>query len=157
MSIREDELAALMSASDKSSDRQQNTPGRFYAGWSSNEDLPPIERLMLAVLQDALECVAGCATTYAGGLIPSGSAQAAADWITDINDSEFFSFISICDLLRLDAAAARKAIVERFGSGLQRSRRFPVTREPAKLSPGAYRKRSPSMRRAIDNRASFKR
>ena len=111
---------------------------------------------MLAVLQDALECLAGGAT-YAGGLNPRGSAQAAADWITDINDSQVFSFMSVCDVLGLDAAAVRKALITRLGSGLQRSRRSPVTREPIKLSLGAYRKRSPSMHWAVDNRALFKR
>jgi hypothetical protein len=144
-----------MSASDKMSDPQQTTPGRFYGGWSSSEDLPSIKRLMLAVLQDALECLAGRAI-YTAGLNPRRSAQEAAEWVADMNERAVFSFNSVCDALSLDAAAVRKALIEWPVSGLRMSRRSPVTREPVELSLRAYRKRSPSVSRTVNNRASFR-
>src|SRR5215469_9133027 len=144
-----------MSASDKMSGPQQNTPGRFYGGGSSNEDLPSIKRLMLAVLQDALECLAGGAN-YPGGLNTHRSAQDAAMWVADTNERDIFSFNSVCDVLGLDAAAVRKALIEMPISGLRMMRRSPVTREPIKLSLAAYRKRGPSARREVNNRASSK-
>ncbi|MBV8451512.1 MAG: hypothetical protein JOZ29_04475 [Deltaproteobacteria bacterium] len=112
---------------------------------------------MLAVLHDALGCLAGRAI-YTGGLNARRSVQEAADWIADMNEREVFSFNSVCDVLGLDAAAVRKVLIERPISGLRMSRRSPVAREPVKLSLAANRKRSPSMRRAqaVNNRASFK-
>jgi hypothetical protein len=136
-----------MSASDKMSGPQQNTPGRIYGGWSASEDLPSIKRLMLAVLQDALECLAGRAIRT-GGLNTHRSAQEAADWIADLNEREPFSFNSICDVLGLDAAAVREALIEWPSSGLRMPHRSPVAREPVKLSLAAYRKRRPSVRRS---------
>jgi len=135
-----------MSASDKMSGPQQNTPGRIYDVWRESEDLPSIKRLMLAVLQDALECLAGRASDTRG-LSTRRSAQEAADWIADLNEREAFSFNSICDVLGLDAAAVREALIESPISGLRIPHRSPVAREPVKLSLAAYRKRRPSVRR----------
>jgi hypothetical protein len=144
-----------MSASDKMSDPQRTIPGRFDGERSSSEDLPSIKRLMLAVFQDALECLASRAV-YSGGLNTRRSAQEAADWVADMNDSEVFSFNSVCDVLGLNAAAVRKALMAGPVSGLRISRRSPVTREAVKLSLGAYRQRSPSVHRMVNNRASSK-
>ena len=144
-----------MRASDKMPGPQQNMPGQFHDGWSSNEDLLSIRRLMLAILQDALECLAGCAVRP-GGLNTRTSAQDAALWIADTNEREIFSFNSVCYVLGLDAAAVRKALIDLPISGLRMLRRSPVAREPVKLSLAAYRKRDPNMRRAANSRASSK-
>ena len=144
-----------MRASDKMLGPQQNMPGQFHDGWSSNEDLLSIRRLMLAILQDALECLAGRAA-YPGRLNTIRSARDAARWVADTNERDIFSFNSICDVLGLDAAAVRKALIEMPISGLRILRRSPVAREPVKLSLAAYRKRRPSTRRAVNNRASSK-
>jgi hypothetical protein len=111
---------------------------------------------MMAIFQDAVACLAGRAM-YSGRLNTRRSAQEAADWVADMNDSEVFSFNSVCDVLGLDAAAVRKALIEWPVSGLRMSRRSPVTREAVELSLGAYRKRSPSVHRTVNNRISFKR
>jgi hypothetical protein len=134
---------------------QQSIPCWFYRGWSSSEDLPSIKRLMLAVLQDALECLAGRATG-AGGLNSRRTAQEAAEWVADNNDTEVFSFKSVCEVLGVDAAAVRKALIEWPISGVRMSRRSAVRREPVKLSLVAYRKRSASVRRTATSRASCK-
>jgi hypothetical protein len=110
---------------------------------------------MLAIFQDALGCLAGRAV-YSGGLNTRRSAQEAADWVADMNDSEVFSFNSVCDVLGLDDAVVRKAIIAGPVSGLRMPRRSPVTREAVKLSLGAYRQRSPSVHRTVNNRTSFK-
>jgi hypothetical protein len=93
---------------------------------------------------------------YSGVLNTHRSAQEAADWVTDMNDSEVFSFNSVCDVLGLDATAVRKALFGWPVSGLRMSRRSPVTREAIKLSVGAYRQRNPSVHRTVNNRASYK-
>jgi hypothetical protein len=109
----------------------------------------------LAVFQNTLECLASRAMS-SGGLRTRRSVQEAADWAADMNDSEVFSFNSVCDVLGLDAAAVGKAHIEWPVSGLRVSRRSPVTREVVKLSLGAYQQRSPSVHRTVNIRTSFK-
>ena len=109
---------------------------------------------MLAVLRDALECLSG-RPTGTGGLDARRSAQEAAQWVTDTNEKDLFSFNSVCDVLGLDPAAVRKALMEWPISDLRIPRRSPVTGEAVKLSLAAYRKRILSVR-GIDNRAPFK-
>jgi hypothetical protein len=106
---------------------QQNARGGFYDAWSSTETLPAIRRLMLAVLQDALECLANEATD-AGGLNTRKCAQEAADWVTDMNQREVFSFKSVCEVLGLNAAALGEALIESLTSGLRMPRRSTVAR-----------------------------
>ena len=134
---------------------QQSIPCWFYRGWSSSEDLPSIKRLMLAVLQDVLDCLAG-RVTYGGGLNAGRTAQKAVEWVADNNETEVFSFKSVCEVLGVDAAAVRKALIGWLISGVRMSRRSAVTREPVKLSLAAYRKRSASVRRTANHRASCK-
>jgi hypothetical protein len=136
-------------------DRQQNAAGRFSAGCITTEDLPSIRRLMLAVLQDALECLSNDATN-AAGLNTRKRAQEAADWLTDMNEREVFSFKSVCEVLGLNAAAVRKVLIDSPTSGLRMPGRSPVVREPAKLSLTPHRERIPGMRRARSNGPSFK-
>jgi hypothetical protein len=106
-----------MNASDERFTQEQITPRGFYGGWSASEDLPSIKRLMLAVLQDALECFAG-RTACTRGLTTRRSAQEAADWVADTNYIEVFSFNSVCEVLGLDAAAVRRAFIEWPSFGL---------------------------------------
>jgi hypothetical protein len=135
---------------------QLNLPGRCHRGWDAAEDLPSIKRLMLAVLRDALECLAGRAS-YREGSNANRSVEEAAGWIADTNEREVFSFNSVCYVLGLDAAAVRKALIDWPATGLRMSRRSPVAREPVKLSLAPYRKRSPSIPYPSgDNRALFK-
>jgi hypothetical protein len=142
-----------MSASDKMCSTRTNVPSGLYGDWSSHQDLSSIKRLMLAVLQDALECLKGCAT---GGSNARKSAQEASDWFADMNEREVFSFNSVCYVLGLDAAAVRKALIEWPTSGLRLSRRSPVARESIKLSLAPYRKRSPSVHGMVNNRTSLR-
>jgi hypothetical protein len=127
-------------------DRQQNAAGHFSAGRITNDDLPSIRRLMLAVLQDALDCLASGGTCARGPNARRCARREAADWVKDMNEREVFSFKSVCEVLGFDAAAVRKALIELPASGLPMPRRAPVAREPVKLSINPYRKRTPSVR-----------
>jgi hypothetical protein len=140
-----------MSDLDKIADPQQDTAGS-YGERSSSEDLSSIKRLMLAVLQDALECLAGRAVCT-GGSDTSRRLREAAEWVADNNETEVFSFNSVCEVLGVDAAAVRKALIEGRRSGLRISRRSPVMRGSGKLSRTPFRKRSSSAHRTINNRA----
>jgi hypothetical protein len=83
-------------------------PSQYFAVEIWNHDLEGELRLALAVLEDAV----GCFQRYA-------SATAwrerrlffeAAQWIYEEDTGWTFSFESICSLLQLDAAAARRAL-----------------------------------------------
>jgi hypothetical protein len=124
-------------------------PYQSYGAWNSSEDLPSIKRFMLAVIENALECIAGRAVCTKG---PEARriAQEAADWVADVNESDAFSFNSVCDSLGLDPDAVRLALTRWLASGPRMSRRPPVTRQ-VRLSVAAYRRRSPRLRRAADD------
>ena len=143
-----------MSALDKIAYSQQDTAVCSYGERSSSEDLSSIKRLMLAVLQDALECLAGRAVCTAGS-DTRRKLREAADWVADNNETEVFSFNSVCEVLGVDAAAVRKALIEWRRSGVRVSRRSPVMRGSGKLSRTPIRKRSSSAHRTVDNQASI--
>jgi hypothetical protein len=108
-------------------------PSHFYAGRRRHvEETAPMRRLMLAVLRDALECIAGRAGG-ARGFGARNTAQEAIDWIEDANDREIFSFTSVCDALDINPDALRKSLYDWLHSGRRLERRSPVKRETAIL------------------------
>jgi hypothetical protein len=102
-------------------------PSQIYASGHDIEATEPIRRLMLAMLRDALECIAG----RAGGT--GNPAREALDWIEDTNDREIFSFYSVCDSLKINPEAVRESLRDWVRSGRRLERRSPVKRETAIL------------------------
>jgi hypothetical protein len=108
-------------------------PSQFYDSRSAAADsIAPIKRLMLAVLQDALECLRGRGTGVRNANARRSALEAAA-WIEDANDHDLFSFVSVCDALGVESSAAREAIRAWLASGRRVTRRSPVIRQTATL------------------------
>ena len=70
--------------------------------------LRPVERLMLAVLQDGLDCFQkyACASDAVGRQL----FREADAWISDEDSDREFSFESICETLNLKPEALRKGV-----------------------------------------------
>jgi hypothetical protein len=103
-------------------------PSQFYdARGRCIEESIPVRRLMHAILRDALGCVAG--RTGKKGLGAHRASQDAIDWIEDTNDSEIFSFNSVCDSLHVDPDAGRASLRIWRSSGRRLTGRSPVKGE----------------------------
>jgi hypothetical protein len=100
-------------------------PSQFYAGRGYRIDATePIRRLMVAMLRDALACIA--TRPRVRGSAARKSADEALAWIEDTNDREIFSFNSVCDSLEINPDALRKSLHEWQRSGRRLARRSPV-------------------------------
>ena len=107
-------------------------PSHFYEGRGySIEATAPIRRLILAMLRDALACIASRASSRR--FAARKTAREALAWIEDTNDREIFSFNSVCDSLGIDPDALRKSLHDWQRSGRRLTRRSPVKRETAIL------------------------
>ena len=78
--------------------------GRFQAG----ARLQPEKRLMLAVLEDAIEIYLREAARPAGRASPEFAAAAA--WLRSPDDHWPFSFVGICRVLGLEPSAIRRGL-----------------------------------------------
>jgi len=135
-----------MSALDEMIGHHVILPSQYYDSRSAASDSSaPIKRLMLAVLQDALECLRGRGTGVRSATARRSALEAAA-WIEDVNDYEIFSFVSVCEALGVDSGAAREAIRAWLASGRRVTRRSPVIRQTATLFGPTARQRRPRTR-----------
>jgi len=107
-------------------------PSQFYDGRGYRiETTEPIRRLMLAMLRDALACIATRPGTR--GFATRKAAREALAWMEDTNDREIFSFNSVCDSLGINPDALRKSLDEWQRSGRRLARRSPVKQVTAIL------------------------
>jgi hypothetical protein len=104
------------------------TPSQYYDSRRRSATDDALQRLMLAVMVDALECMSyrGLGNGSAAG---RKAAMEADRWIEEENDDYPFSFNSICDVLGIDAQSLRKAVGAWIASGRRLSRRAPVTQQ----------------------------
>jgi hypothetical protein len=77
-----------------------------------------LRRLYLAILEDALGCLAGkgapSGKPYRGEV--ARRAREAREWV--LSDAQYcFSFTTVCAVLNLDAEAVRRAIRQRLAQG----------------------------------------
>jgi hypothetical protein len=84
-------------------------PGQFMATTKSKTHRDPEQRLMLAVLEDAVWC-------FQNGLRSKDKkkqelSQEAEQWLTQEDSSWLFSFNEICDLLGFEAEYLRKRLL----------------------------------------------
>ncbi len=90
-------------------------PAQFYAAFRTGSAIAGEKRLMLAVLEDALDCY----RKYADAVDAPGR-QLFRDvdiWITSRDRRWYYSYENICDTLEIDADYLR--------DGLMRLRRLP--------------------------------
>jgi hypothetical protein len=83
-------------------------PAQFFSHFGGTRMVPE-ERLMLAVLNDAIDCV----QEYAGAA--DGKRERlfllAMDWVSNHDSDWPFSFENICDTLRLDPNYVRRGLL----------------------------------------------
>ncbi|MDZ7378719.1 MAG: hypothetical protein ONB06_05160 [candidate division KSB1 bacterium] len=85
-------------------------PVQFYANFRQGSAAYPERRLMLAVLQDALECY----RKYAFARDNRGRQMflEARDWIFSSDQRWWYSFENICEVLGFDPAYLRRQVEE---------------------------------------------
>jgi len=83
-------------------------PSQYYDSRRRSTTDEALQRLMLAVMADVLECVSR-RRIGTGGATVGKAATDAALWIEEENDEYPFSFNSICDALGINAQALRQA------------------------------------------------
>ena len=83
-------------------------PAQFYAAFRGGSGVSGEKRLMLAVLQDALDCYQKDAFAKDG---PGQQMFADADeWINDEDRGWYFSFENICEILDINPAYLRQGV-----------------------------------------------
>ena len=83
-------------------------PAQFYAAFRGGSGVSGEKRLMLAVLQDALDCYQKYAFAKDG---PGQQMFADADeWIADEDRGWYFSFENICEILEINPAYLRQGV-----------------------------------------------
>ena len=87
----------------------------------SNWILQPEKKLMLAILEDAIDCFQS--NVFAQTLKRKWLFYQAEKWIVQVGDGWVFSFENICKTLRLDPASVRKALLRRLLALLTTDRR----------------------------------
>jgi hypothetical protein len=83
-------------------------PAQFYAAFRGGSGVSGEKRLMLAVLQDALDCY----QKYAFAKDSSGQQMFADadEWIADPDRSWYFSFENICEILEINPEYLRRGV-----------------------------------------------
>ena len=100
--------------------------------------LTPEKRLMLAILQDAVDCVR---KGFHGSLERcTRPARDAVEWMSSEDHTSTLSFQAICDVLDLDANALRRAL---FGESTRRLSNAPQQ----VLAQPLYTEKPPANRR----------
>jgi len=102
-------------------------PAQFFAAFSREGGLVRERRLMLAVLQDAVECY----QKYALARDPKGRLlfEGAEEWIESGEREWPFSYENICEILGLNPGYIRR------GLSKWRQQRSPLRRTTAKIVP----------------------
>lgn len=83
--------------------------GQYLETRGAQWDLPPEKKLMLAVLQDAIDCFRK--NVFSNREKKNELFQEAEAWILDDDVSYLFSFRNICELFDIDPAYLRKGLM----------------------------------------------
>lgn len=95
-------------------------PTQFFATFQRERRIERERLLMLAVLEDAVECY----RRYAHARHPQARRlfEEAREWLDSADRSDLFTFETICDSLEIDADHVRRRLRE-WGAGEHASRR----------------------------------
>jgi hypothetical protein len=110
-------------------------PAQFYAAFRGGSAVRGEKRLMLAVLEDALDCY----QKYAFSRDVHGRQlfDEACEWIGSANREWFFSFENICETLEINPEYLRRGL-DRWRARLSNGQKGPV-RVAAKAEVPAFR------------------
>ena len=103
-------------------------PFEFFRVFRAKAHQMPEERLMFAVLNDAVECLA----KYRDGKRPRERSLflEACDWILSKESEELTSFENICDTLKIDPSYLRLGLLHWLGDSPATIHRLKVWRTP---------------------------
>ena len=114
-------------------------PAQFYAAFRGGTGVSGEKRLMLAVLQDALDCYQKYAIAKDG---PGRQLFAEAEeWISDESRGWYFSFENICEILEINSDYLRGGM-RRWRQGLRRDSGYcapQASQAPASSTEIAFR------------------
>jgi hypothetical protein len=114
-------------------------PSQFRDSRKGQDNAAPLRGLMLAVLEDALDCMRRGASNPASAALRK-AAREAAEWVNDTTDEHLFSFNCVCETLGIHPGALRESLSVWIAYGSRLTRRAPVIRETAvSISPGRRR------------------
>ena len=102
-------------------------PAQYFAAFRRSGGLERERLLMLAVLEDAIDCF----QKYAHAKDPRGRQMfdESRDWVTSDDRSWLFSFENICDTLEISAEYVRRGLREWCERGAVLRRQRPVAVE----------------------------
>jgi hypothetical protein len=85
-------------------------PSQYFATTRRRYPFEPERRLMMAVLQDAVDCF----QRYAAASHPAGQAlfQEAEEWIWEEKNNRLFAFKNICEVLGFDPEYLRTGLMD---------------------------------------------
>ena len=103
-------------------------PAQYFAAFRRSGGLERERLLMLAVLEDAIDCY----QKYAHARDPRGSQlfDESKEWVMSSDRSWLFSFENICDTLEINADYVRRGLREWRERGLRAARDPAVDRAP---------------------------
>jgi hypothetical protein len=103
-------------------------PFQYFRVFCAKAQLMPEEKLMFAVLNDAIECL----TKYRKGKSRRGRAlyRDARDWILSKDHAQFFSFENICETLKIDPNYLHFGLLHWLEDPPAKNRRLKVWRQP---------------------------
>jgi hypothetical protein len=95
-------------------------PAQYFAAFRRSGGLERERLLMLAVLEDAIDCY----QKYAHARDPRGNQlfEESKEWVTSSDRSWLFSFENICDTLEINADYVRRGLREWRERGLRAAR-----------------------------------
>jgi hypothetical protein len=95
-------------------------PFHFYGTRQLSGQMDGQKKLMLAVLQDAVECLEKYRSPKS--VIQQELYQDALNWIRDPSSDWLFCFASVCDFLGFDPAYLRQSLLEREEKACEKTR-----------------------------------
>ena len=100
------------------------TPEEFYDEQPSDIRVRPIKRLMLAVLEDALNCLDKHANAKHGDCLRIY--REAEQWFCRNDDDSIFSFSTVCETLGIEPNYLRSGLREMARRAISRPQRNPL-------------------------------
>ena len=110
-------------------------PALYLENFHRKTPVEPERRLMLAVLEDAINCFQ--ANLMAQGKRGKKLFNEAEDWIMEQDNDWMFSFVSICEILLLNPEYVRQGLLQWKEKTLRRNPTRHSRRKMAGYSPAA--------------------
>ena len=103
-------------------------PFQYFRVFCEKAQIPPEEKLMFAVLSDAIECL----TKYRDSRSYRHRAlyRDARDWISSRDSAALFSFENICETLKIDPDYLRLGLLRWLEGPVAKTRRLKIWRQP---------------------------